>query len=155
MAKKEIKAMVDGGAAKPTPPLGPALSAAKLPVQKVIDEINRRTAYFKGIKVPVVIIYEEQNYEIEVGIPPTTELIKREAGLEKGASKHDAPVGNVPLKKIIELAKSSMDKSNTFSVRNRVKELLGTCVSMGITVDGKNPKDLIKEIDRLEDAHFA
>lgn len=155
MAKKEIKAMVDGGAAKPTPPLGPALSAAKLPVQKIIDEINKKTAYFKGIKVPVVIKYEGQNYEIEVGIPPTTELIKKEAGLEKGASKHDAPVGNISMKKIIELAKSSIDKSNTKSVRNRVKELLGTCVSMGITVDGKNPKEMIQEIDKIEDAHFA
>ncbi|MEM0356280.1 MAG: 50S ribosomal protein L11 [Candidatus Anstonellales archaeon] len=155
MARKEIKALVDGGAARPTPPLGPALSAAKLPVQKIIDEINKKTSFFKGIKVPVIIYYEGQNYEIEVGIPPTTELIKKEAGVEKGAGKHDTPVGNISMQKLIELAKSSIDKSNTNSVKNRVKELVGTCLSMGITVDGKNPKDIMKQIDQMEDAHFS
>lgn len=155
MVRKEIKVMVDGGEAKPTPPLGPALSAAKLPVQKVIADINKATAYFKGIKVPVIIYYEGQNYEIEVGVPPSTELIKKEIKIEKGASKHDSPVGNISLAKIIEIAKSSMNKSNSKTVKTRVKELLGTCLSMGVNVDGKNPKEIIKEIDKMEDANFA
>ncbi len=155
MTRKEIKVMVDGGEAKPTPPLGPALSAAKLPVQKVIEEINKATKYFKGIKVPVTIYYEGQNYEIEVGVPPSTELIKKEANIEKGASKHDSYVGNISLVKIIEIAKNSIDKSNSKNVKARVKELLGTCLSIGLSVDGKNPKEVIKEIDKMEDAHFT
>lgn len=154
MPKKEIKALIDGGEAKPTPPLGPALSAAKLPVQKIIEEINAKTKIFKGIKVPIIIYYESGQYEIEIGVPPSGELIKKEVKIEKGASKHDSPVANIELKKLIEIAKSSIDKSNSKSVKARVKELIGTCLSMGVNIDGKNPKEILKEIDKMEDAHF-
>jgi len=141
--KREIKALVDGGAAKPMPPLGPALSAAKLPVNEVIAKINEATKSFSGMKVPVTIIYEGLNYEIVVEIPPITELIKKEAKIEKGASNKDQIAGNITMDKLIELAKST--SSNSKSVKARLKELIGTCQSMGITIDGKKPKE-IKDI---------
>ena len=141
--KREIKTLVDGGAAKPMPPLGPALSAAKLPVNEVIAKINEATKSFSGMKVPVTIIYEGLNYEIVVEIPPITELIKKEAKIEKGASNKDQIAGNITMDKLIELAKST--SSNSKSVKARLKELIGTCQSMGITIDGKKPKE-IKDI---------
>jgi large subunit ribosomal protein L11 len=141
--KREIKALVDGGAAKPMPPLGPALSAAKLPVNEVIAKINEATKSFSGMKVPVTIIYEGSNYEIVVETPPITELIKKEAKIEKGASNKDQIAGNITMDKLIELAKST--SSNSKSVKARLKELIGTCQSMGITIDGKKPKE-IKDI---------
>jgi large subunit ribosomal protein L11 len=141
--KREIKALVDGGAAKPMPPLGPALSAAKLPVNEVIAKINEATKSFSGMKVPVTIIYEGSNYEIVVETPPITELIKKEAKIEKGASNKDQIAGNISMDKLIELAKST--SSNSKSVKARLKELIGTCQSMGITIDGKKPKE-IKDI---------
>jgi len=141
--KREIKALVDGGSAKPMPPLGPALSAAKLPVNEVIAKINEATKSFSGMKVPVTIIYEGSNYEIVVETPPITELIKKEAKIEKGASNKDQIAGNITMDKLIELAKST--SSNSKSVKARLKELIGTCQSMGITIDGKKPKE-IKDI---------
>jgi large subunit ribosomal protein L11 len=141
--KREIKALVDGGAAKPMPPLGPALSSAKLPVNEVIAKINEATKSFSGMKVPVTIIYEGSNYEIVVETPPITELIKKEAKIEKGASNKDQIAGNITMDKLIELAKST--SSNSKSVKARLKELIGTCQSMGITIDGKKPKE-IKDI---------
>jgi len=141
--KREIKALVDGGSAKPMPPLGPALSAAKLPVNEVIAKINEATKSFSGMKVPVTIIYEGSNYEIVVETPPITELIKKEAKIEKGASNKDQIAGNITMNKLIELAKST--SSNSKSVKARLKELIGTCQSMGITIDGKKPKE-IKDI---------
>jgi large subunit ribosomal protein L11 len=141
--KREIKALVDGGSAKPMPPLGPALSAAKLPVNEVIAKINEATKSFSGMKVPVTIIYEGSNYEIVVETPPITELIKKEAKIEKGASNKDQIAGNITMDKLIELAKST--SSNSKSVKARLKELIGTCQSIGITIDGKKPKE-IKDI---------
>lgn len=141
--KREIKALVDGGSAKPMPPLGPALSAAKLPVNEVIAKINEATKSFSGMKVPVTIIYEGSNYEIVVETPPITELIKKEAKIEKGASNKDQIAGNITMDKLIELAKST--SSNSKSVKARLRELIGTCQSMGITIDGKKPKE-IKDI---------
>jgi len=141
--KREIKALVDGGSAKPMPPLGPALSSAKLPVNEVIAKINEATKSFSGMKVPVTIIYEGSNYEIVVETPPITELIKKEAKIEKGASNKDQIAGNISMDKLIELAKST--SSNSKSVKERLKELIGTCQSMGITIDGKKPKE-IKDI---------
>ena len=147
--KKEIKAIVEGGNAKPMPPLGPALSAAKLNVGEVIKKINEATASFKGLKVPVIIRYEGSEYEIEVGVPPTAELIKKEAGIEKGSGAAGSEVaGNIALDKIIEIAKSTFGKSEAKSVKARVKEVLGTCVSMGVTVDGKDPREI--NVDALE-----
>ncbi len=149
MVKKEIKAIVEGGNAKPMPPLGPALSAAKLNVGEVIKKINEATASFKGIKVPVVIRYEGQEYEIEVGVPPTAELIKKEIGIEKGSGAAGTEVaGDIPLEKIIEIAKSTYGKSEAKSIKARVKEILGTCLSMGVTVDGKNPREI--NVDAIE-----
>ncbi|NPA22172.1 MAG: 50S ribosomal protein L11 [Candidatus Micrarchaeota archaeon] len=147
--KKEIKAIVEGGAAKPMPPLGPALSAAKLNVGEVIKKINEATASFKGLKVPVVIRYEGQEFEIEVGVPPTAELIKKEAGIEKGSGAPGSEVaGDISLEKVIEIAKSTFGKSEAKSLKARVKEVLGTCVSMGVTVDGKDPREI--DVDALE-----
>mgnify|MGYP000375912228 CR=1 FL=1 len=138
--KREIRALVDGGSAKPVPPLGPALSAAKLPVNQVISKINEVTKAFSGMKVPIVILYEGSEYEIIVETPPITELIKKEAKIEKGASNKDQIAGNISMEKLTELAKNT--SSNSKSLKARLKELIGTCQSMGITIDGKKPKQI-------------
>ena len=151
MGKKEVvEALVEGGNAKPTPPLGPKLSQLKLPVGQVIQKINEATKDFKGMQVPVKIIVdvETKEFEIEVGTPPTSALIKKELGLDTAAhSPGKEWVGDLPMEKVIKIAKMKMKDMNTVSLKSAVKMVLGTMISMGITVNGKNPKEVTKEVN--------
>lgn len=144
---KTIDAIVEGGKTTPGPPLGPALGPLGVNAAQVVAKINEMTKAFAGMKVPVKVIVNTttKEYKIEIGTPPTAEIIKKEAGVEKGAASKDAKAGNVSLAKLAEIAKQ---KSNSLGKNNKsvVKEIVGTCVSMGITIDGKDAKTMIKEI---------
>ncbi len=146
---KTISVIVEGGKATPGPPLAPALAPLGVNIGKVVAEINQATKSFAGIKVPVKVLVDPKTkeFQIEVGSPPTSELIKKEAGIEKGAGNREAPAGDISLEKIISIAKA---KTNSLAsdLKGKVKEVLGTCVSIGVTVNGKSPKEIIKEIDK-------
>ena len=85
---EQIKSLVEGGKATAGPPLGPALGPLGVPINKVIEEINAKTKDFAGIQVPVTVTVDPKTkaFEIEVGTPPVSSLIKRELSLEKGAA---------------------------------------------------------------------
>ncbi|MFP3166865.1 MAG: 50S ribosomal protein L11 [Candidatus Nanopusillus sp.] len=151
MGKEVIELLVEGGNAKPGPNIGPKLSQLKLNVGEVISKINEATKEFKGLQVPVKIIVdtETRKYEIEVGLPPTSSLLKREANIEVAKrTKPDEVVGNVKMEQIIKVAKMKMKDLNTNNLKSAVKMVLGTALSLGLTVDNKNPKELIKEVDQ-------
>lgn len=81
-----VEVLVEGGKASPGPPLGPAIGPLGLNVKQVVDEINKATKEFEGMQVPVKIIVEDpkkKTFRIEVGIPPTSQLIKKELGIPK------------------------------------------------------------------------
>lgn len=145
---KTIDAIIEGGRATAGPPLGPALGPLGINAGQVVASINEATKAFSGMKVPVKVIVNTDNKEfrIEVGSPPTAELIKKEAGVEKGAGNREAPAGNVPLEKLAKIAKA---KSTTLGKtrKDTLKEIVGTCVSMGMNIDGKKPREITKEID--------
>lgn len=147
--EKVIDIIVDGGKATAGPPLGPALGPLGINAGKVVADINSATKAFAGMKVPVKVIVDTVNkeYRIDVGSPPTAELIKKEAGIEKGAGTKDAPAGNVSLEKLVKIAKS---KSNSLgkSLKDTLKEIVGSCQSMGVNIDGKPPKTVLREIDQ-------
>ncbi|MGV8176987.1 MAG: 50S ribosomal protein L11 [Candidatus Bilamarchaeaceae archaeon] len=147
--EKTVNAIVEGGKASAGPPLGPALAPLGVNIGQVIAKINEATGAFKGTKVPVTVFVDPatKGFRVEVGSPSASELIKKEAGVEKGAGAKD-PVGNIPLSKIVELAKKKSGSSLGKSVKEVAKELVGTCVSMGIKVDNKGAKDFMKEIDQ-------
>lgn len=144
---KTIDVIIDGGKTTAGPPIGPALGPMGVNAGQVVAKINEMTKNFAGMKVPVKIIVntKTKEFNIEIGAPPTAEIIKKEAGIEKGAASKDAKAGDVPLEKVIDIAKH---KSNSLGkdLRSVVNEVLGSCVSMGITVSGKHAKALIKEI---------
>lgn len=146
--EKTIDAIVEGGKATAGPPLGPALGPLGVNAGQVIAKINEQTKAFSGMKVPVKVIVntDTKEFEIEVGSPPTAEIIKKEAGIEKGAGNREAPAGDISLEKIVEIAKA---KTNSLGkgLKDNVKEVLGSCVSIGVTIDSKNAKDVCKEID--------
>ena len=148
MAKTTVETLVDGGKSSAGPPLGPALGPLGVNIGKVIEEINRKTKDFEGMKVPVkVIVDEKKNFEIVVGTPPTSSLILKELNLEKGAQKPGSEVvGDLSIEKVLKIAKMKREGMLSEKIESNVKEFLSTCLSVGVTVDGKNPKQVIKEI---------
>ena len=146
--EKTINAIVDGGKATAGPPLGPALGPLGVNAGQVVAKINEATKAFAGMKVPVVVLVntDTKEFKVEVGTPPTSELLKKAAGIEKGAGNREAPAGNIALSELVKMAKT---KSNSLgkTTKATVKEICGTCVSSGINIDGKKAKDIIQEIN--------
>ena len=148
MKKSEIvKLLVDGGAATAGPPLGPALGPLGVNAGKVVEEINRKTADFKGMKVPVEVVVDTstRSFEVKVGTPPTSALLIKEVGLDKG-TKDANPVGNLTLEQIIKVANMKKDVMLSKTMKASVIEVIGVCQSAGINVEGKRPKEMIKDI---------
>ncbi|MEW6722222.1 MAG: 50S ribosomal protein L11 [Candidatus Micrarchaeota archaeon] len=144
---KTIGAIVEGGKATPGPPLAPALAPLGVNIGQVVAKINEATRDFAGMNVPVKVHVDPKTktFTVEVGTPPTAEIIKKEAGIEKGAGNKDAPAGNLPIAKAVSIAKSKRNSLGK-DLKETLKEVLGTCVSMGVTVDGKSAKAVIKEV---------
>lgn len=147
-----VEVLVPGGKATAGPPLGPALGPLGINVKAVVDEINKRTQEFNGMQVPVKIeVDEKKKFTITVGVPPTTALIKKELGIEKGSSQAGSQVvGDLPLEAAVRIAKMKVNDMLSYDLKSAVKEVLGTCVSMGVTVNSKKPKELFKAIDAGE-----
>ena len=151
--ESRVKVMVEGGKATPGPPLGPALGPLGINVAQVIAKINEATNSFSGMKVPVIIIVSKKTKEfrVEIGSPPTSALIKKEVGVETGAKTPGTEViGNLTLAQIVGVAKLKSGTSLAKNLKSSVKEALGTCVSLGVTVDGKDAREVQKEIEKGE-----
>ena len=148
MAEK-VEVLVDGGKATPGNPLGPVLGPLGVNVIQVVAAINEKTRSFAGMKVPVKIVVEkDKSFTVEVGSPPTTALIMKELGLEKGSGKPKTEkVGDLSLEQARKIAKMKQESVLGRDLRKAVKEVVGSCVSMGVTVEGKDPREVQKEID--------
>ena len=147
---EKVEVLVDGGKATPGPPLGPALGPLGVNVVEIVKAVNDKTKAFVGMKVPVKIIIDPKTkkYEIEVGTPPTSALILKEIGIEKGSGSTKATkVGNMTANQALRVAEMKKDSMLGKTKRERFIEVIGTCVSMGITVDGKDPRFVKDEID--------
>ena len=148
MVKQTIDLLIEGGKATPGPPLGPTLAPMGINIVKVIAEINEKTKAFQGMKVPVKVTVDTvtKAFEIKVGLPPTSQLLLKEAGIEKGSGT--ASTGDITLEKVVKVAKIKAEHSLSRDIKNMVKEVLGTCVSLGLKIDGKDPKLVQKEVDK-------
>ncbi|MCK4995566.1 MAG: 50S ribosomal protein L11 [Thermoplasmatales archaeon] len=148
-----VKALVDGGKASAGPPLGPALGPLGVNIMQIINTINEKTKQFDGMKVPVKVIIDPKtkDFEIEVGTPPATSLILKELGLEKGSgSAGTHKIGDLTVDQAIKVAKMKYDNLLGKELKQKTKEIIGTCVSAGITVEGKTPQEIQKAIDEGE-----
>jgi large subunit ribosomal protein L11 len=145
---QSVSTMVEGGKATSGPPLGPALGPLGLNMSQVIKDINEMTKDFKGLQVPVTVVVTDpanKKYEIKVGMPPTSALLKKELGIEKGSGKRKETVaGNITVEQLKRIASTKMEKLLANDLQAAVLEVAGTCISMGITIDGKDPKDFQK-----------
>jgi large subunit ribosomal protein L11 len=148
-----IEALVDGGAASAGPPLGPALGPMGINIKAVIDKINEETKVFEGMKVPVKVQVDTTNktFEIEVGTPPTSSLIMKELNIEKGSSTNRTEkVGNLSIEQVKKIVKMKSQSILGSTLQQSVKEVLGTCLSLGVTVENKDPRDIQQLIDQGE-----
>lgn len=153
-----VEVLVPGGRATAGPPLGPALGPLGINVKAVVDDINKKTAEFNGMTVPVTVsVDDKKNVTLTIGIPPTTALIIKEAGVEKGSgTPNTEKVGNLPLDAVIRIAKMKMENMLSYNLKDAVKEVIGTCVSVGVTIEGKAPKEAIAAVNAGEwDAQLA
>ncbi|MFQ6105539.1 MAG: 50S ribosomal protein L11 [Candidatus Hydrothermarchaeaceae archaeon] len=148
--KQTISSLVEGGKASAGPPLGPALGPLGVNIPAVVSAINEKTKDFADMKVPVKVIVDTatKTFEIEVGTPPTSALIKKELGLEKGSGAPNTDiVGNLTLKSAKKIAGMKRENMLASSIKTAVKEVVGVCDSMGVTVEGKPAREMHKEID--------
>jgi large subunit ribosomal protein L11 len=148
--KKQVEALLAGGQATAGPPLGPILGPLGVNVLQIVNKINELTKAYAGMKVPVRIIVdvESKDFEIEVGTPTTSALIVKELGIEKGSGNPKAQkVGNLTMDQLLNIARMKAPRSYSTSLKGVVKEVLGACVSMGVTVEQKEPKEILREID--------
>ncbi|RLG16826.1 50S ribosomal protein L11 [Nanoarchaeota archaeon] len=139
-----IKVMVEGGKATPAPPLGPALGPLGVNIGQVVAAINEKTKEFEGMTVPVTVTVDPKTKEftVEVGKPPTSQLILKELGIQKGGQDQKEKVGNLTLEQVKKIAKAKFGSDEERFVR----QVIGTCQSMGVTVEGKEPKEFLKEM---------
>lgn len=148
--KKSISALVSGGEANAGPPLGPALGPMGVNVLQVVNTINEKTKDFPGMKVPVKVEVdaETKKFTIEVGIPPTAALVAKEAGITKGSGTAGTNyAGDLSIASAVKIAKMKIDGSYAFTIKSAVKEVVGSCVSMGVKVEGKPAKETFSDIN--------
>ncbi len=157
MAEK-IEVLVDGGKATPGPPLGPALGPLGVNVVEIVGAINEKTKAFVGMKVPVKLTIDPKTkaYEISVGTPPTSALVLKELKLASGSGNApNVKVGSMTIDQIKRVGEMKQDSLLGTTLKERVMEVAGTCVSMGVEVEGLDPKQFQDQMRRGKfDKHF-
>lgn len=153
MAKDTVEILIEGGSATPGPPLGPALGPFGINMMQIVEEINKKSADFSGMKVPVIVIIDRdtKDFEIEIGTPPTTSLIMEELNIEKASQEPGLDiVADLSIEQALKIARMKFDSLLANDYKAGTKEIIGSCVSMGITVNGKDPRETQKDIDAGE-----
>ena len=155
MAKMTIPALVEGGKASMGPPLGPALGPSGVNPGQVIAAINEKTKAFAGMSVPIKVIIDKsaKTFEIEVGTPPVSALIKVELGIkepvkEEAGVKGKKNIGNLSIDQVVKISGMKKDSTLAKTTKDAAKEIAGTCLSLGVTVEGKNPREFIAEVNQ-------
>lgn len=148
--KKVVELLVNGGQANAGPPLGPALGPLGINIMAVVNKINELTKDYAGMKVPVKISVnsEDKTFEVSVGTPTASALIVAELKIEKGSgTPNSAKVGDLSMEQMVRIAKIKRPELLAPTLKKATKEMLGTCVSIGVTVEGKDPREVQKDID--------
>jgi large subunit ribosomal protein L11 len=141
MAKKikaVVKVQIQAGKATAAPPVGTALGPHGINMGQFIKEYNERTAALAGTVVPAVVtIFEDRSYTFVTKSPPAADLIRREAGLEKGSGKpNKEKVGKISRAQVKKIAETKLADLNATSVEGAMKMVEGTARSMGVEISG-------------------
>jgi len=136
---------------QPGPALSQKLGPAGINLGQVISKVNDATKDFKGLKVPVEldVNMNTKEFEVQVFSPPTSELLKKELGIEKGSGiQKKMQVGNASIEQIISIAKQKMPNLLSKDLKAAVKSVIGTCTSLGVLVENKPASEVGLDIDQ-------
>jgi large subunit ribosomal protein L11 len=144
-----IEVLVPGGEADPGPPLGPELGPTPVNVQEVVADINDETEAFDGMEVPVTVEYDDDgSFSISVGVPPTTALVKDTAGFETGSGEPQTNfVADITVEEVKQIADQKGSDLLAYDTKSAAKEVAGTCVSLGVTIDGEDARTFGERVD--------
>jgi len=143
-----IKVLVDAGHANAGPPIGPALGPIGVNTMNVVNKINELTKDLEGITVPVsIIIDNNKDFTIEVGSPMTSALIKKELSAKKGSGKAGTEnIGNISFDQVKKVARAKYNQLISRTEKSSILEVLGTCRTMGVTVDKLSIKEVTAKV---------
>jgi large subunit ribosomal protein L11 len=147
---KTVELLVAGGQATAGPPLGPALGPLGVNVMQIVNRINELTKDYAGMKVPVKISVnpDDKSFDVTVGVPTSSALVVSELKIEKGSgTPNTVKVGDLKVEQIVRIAKIKRPELLAKTLKGAAKEVMGTCVSLGVTVEGKDPREVQKEVD--------
>ncbi len=150
MSKEIVELIVEGGKASAGAQMGQAFGPLGINIQEILDKINEKTSDMKGMKLPVKVVVdtETKEFDLEIGSPPVSELIKKEIGIDKGSGMpHLEKTGNVSIEQIIKISKMKKDSMLVNNLKSAVKSVTGSCGPLGILVEGEEPGETCKDID--------
>ncbi|TVR71240.1 MAG: 50S ribosomal protein L11 [Marinilabiliales bacterium] len=136
-----IKLQIRGGAANPSPPVGPALGAKGVNIMEFCKQFNARTQSSAGKLLPVIItVYSDKSFDFIVKTPPVAVQLMEASKVQKGSSEPNSmKVASVTWDQVKKIAEDKMPDLNAFTVESAMKMVAGTARSMGITVKGASP----------------
>lgn len=148
--------LLEAGKSAAGPTTAPRISAYKLNVSEIFKQINEKTREYSGMKVPVKLVIDKKDhtYEIVIGTPPVSSMIKKELGIgvakiteeEKTAGK--TTTGNLTFDQVVKIAKMKQEELLAKDLKAAVKQVVGAANSLtGVQIEGKRPKEIVKEID--------
>jgi len=136
-----IKLQIKGGAANPSPPVGPALGAKGVNIMEFCKQFNARTQDQAGKVIPVIItVYKDKSFDFIIKTPPVAVQIMETLKLKKGSAEPNrVKVGTLTWDQVREIAEAKMKDLNAFTVESAMRMVAGTARSMGVKVDGDFP----------------
>ncbi len=139
--QKVLKLQIRGGAANPSPPVGPALGAAGVNIMEFCKQFNSRTQDKPGKVVPVVIsVFADKSFEFVIKTPPAAAQLLEAAKVKKGSSEPNrSKVASVTWDQVRKIAEDKMQDLNAFTTESAMKMVAGTARSMGLNVKGQSP----------------
>lgn len=149
--KKVVDLLVSGGEATAGPSLGPPLAPLGVNILEIVNRINELTKHYTGMKVPVKVKVdpETKEFEVSVGTPTTSALVIKALEIEKGSGTPNTDkVGDLSMEEAIRISKLKRSEFLAKTLKAATKELIGSCVSIGVTVEGKDPREVQREIDQ-------
>lgn len=136
-----IKLQIKGGAANPSPPVGPALGAKGVNIMEFCKQFNARTQESAGKLIPVIItVYQDKSFDFIIKTPPVAVQILEAAKIKKGSSESNRiKVASINWDQVRTIAEAKMKDLNAFTVESAMRMVAGTARSMGVTIKGKSP----------------
>jgi len=131
-----VKLQLAAGQATPAPPVGPALGSHGVNIVEFTKQYNERTKDQMGSVIPVeIMVYEDRSFSFVTKTPPVSDLLRKAAGVEKGAAiPHEEVVGTITRRQLREIAETKMPDLNAYDVESAERVIEGTARSMGVTV---------------------